>query len=301
MNIDDWFQWPTKSTDPAANAVIAVLLAMVIIAAVVMGALFLLPVVLVIALAKGVHWYVNQPTPTDQLYAQAQQRSITANFPDTDKFLDAHIDRFIDAIRDDLPAYHIYLTMVRITEAIYKAENLNNPLPPMIGGNAIEEGRYRDQLIAHQRKTADAPRTLELINGTLAKSYLDFIAALPSLAKSTPAEFAKCDEVEPFATFPLIDVLPDAGKTIMPLILPFFRDDVAQLGLFADIRTQLDRNFADASGTDYPTPSHKRIMPETHPGSPREIIWAYLHDTPFENLFYARQDPIVANPHARRL
>jgi hypothetical protein len=236
MNIDDWFQWPTKSTDPAANAAIAILLAMVIIAAVVMGALFLLPVVLVITLAKGIHWYVNKPTPTDQLYAQAQQRSITANFPDTDKFLDAHIDRFLDAIRDDLPAYHIYLTMVHITEAIYKAENLNNPLPPMIGGNAIEEGRYRDQLIAHQRKTADAPRTLELINGTLAKSYLGFIAALPSFAKSTPAEFTKCDEVEPFATFPLIDVLPDAGKTIMPLILPFFRDDVAQLGLFADIR-----------------------------------------------------------------
>ncbi|HEV3144386.1 MAG TPA: type IV secretion system DNA-binding domain-containing protein [Gemmataceae bacterium] len=28
-------------------------------------------------------------------------------------------------------------------------------------------------------------------------------------------------------------------------------------------------------------------MPETHSGSPREIVWAYLHDTPFEDLFYA--------------
>jgi hypothetical protein len=203
MNIDDWLQWPTKSTDPSANAAIAVFLVVAAIMLIIVGGMFLLPIVLVIAIAKGVHWYTHRPTPTDQLYAQTQQRSVTANFPHTDKFIDAYIDRFLDAIRDDLPGYRIYLAMVYITEAIYKEENLNNPLPPLVAANTIEEGRYRDRLLAHQRKTLDAPRTLEVINATIGKAYLDLIAALPPMAKATPDEFAKCDEVEPFASFPL--------------------------------------------------------------------------------------------------
>jgi len=63
-----------------------------------------------------------------------------------------------------------------------------NPLPPLVAANTIEEGRYRDQLIAHQRKTADAPRTLEIFNVTLGKCFLDFIAVLPKMAKATTSE-----------------------------------------------------------------------------------------------------------------
>lgn len=287
MSIEDWLQWPTKSTDPAANAAIAVFLVMAAAILIVVGGIFLLSVLLVLAIAKGVHWYVNRPTPTDQLYAQAQQRSITANFPEPEKFTDAYIDRFLDAIRDDLPAYHVYLAMVHIADALYKAENLNSPLPPTAAANSIEEGRYRDQLIAHQRKTADAPHTLEIFNATLGKCWLDFIAALPPIAKATAEEFAKCDEAEPFATFPLIDVLPDAGNAVWSLMLPYFREDAENLGLFADLRKQLERNFHQASGFDYPAPSHKLITPDQHKGAPREIVSAYLANTPFEALFYA--------------
>jgi hypothetical protein len=286
MSIEDWLQWPTKSTDPAANAAIAVFLVLAAIILVVVGGMFLLPVVLIIGIAKGVHWYMHRPTPTDQLYSQAQQRTITANFPEPEKFIDAYIDRFLDATRDDLPAYQIYLAIAHIADALYKEENLTNPLPPIAAANSIEEGRYRDQLIAHQRKTADAPHTLEVFNRALGKCFLDFIAALPPIAKATPAEFAKCDEIAPFAAFPLIDVLPDAANLIMPLMLPFFAEDVEQLSLFADIRKQLDRNFHQVSGVDCPAPSHKLITPDKHKGTPREIAAAYLANTPFEALFY---------------
>lgn len=287
MKIGDWLEWPTKSTDPAANAAIAGFLGIIIIGALVAGATILIPLALVVGIAKGIHWYVNKPTPTDQIFAQTQQRSISANFPDTDKFMEAYLDRFIDAIRDDLPAYQAFLLISQITEAIYKEENLNNPLPPLLAANAIEEGRYRDQLIAHQRKSADAPHTLEVFNSTLGKCYLDFIAALPSIAKATPAEFAKCDEVETFATFPLIDVLPDAAQLVWPLIRPFFTPEVEQLGLFAALRKQFERNVHDASGVEYPAPSHKLIFPDKYKGTPRQIVSAYLGNTPFEALFYA--------------
>src|SRR5271155_669861 len=112
MSGGDWLRWPTSSTDPAVNAAVAVFLALAAIILVVVGGMFLLPVVLILAIAKGVHWYANRPTPTDQLYSQAQQRSIAANFPEAEKFTEAYIDRFLDAIMNDLPAYHIYLAMI---------------------------------------------------------------------------------------------------------------------------------------------------------------------------------------------
>jgi Type IV secretion-system coupling protein DNA-binding domain len=282
----DWLRGLTSSNDPAMNAAIAVFLVMAAAILIVVGGMFLLPVVLVIGIAKGVHWYAHRPTPTDQLYAQAQQRTITANFPAPEKFTDAYIDRFIDAIRDDPPAYQIYLAAVQIADRLYKDENLTNPLPPLVAANTIEEGRYRDQLIAHQRKTADAPRTLEIFNVTLGKCFLDFIAILPKMAKPTYEEFAQCDEIEAFATFPLVDVLPNAGAVVWCLILPFFREEVEELGLFTELRSQLDRNLHYASGVDYPAPSHKLVTPDQHKGTPREIVSAYLANTPFEALFY---------------
>lgn len=287
MSIEDWFQWPTKSTDPGVNAAIALFLVMAAIVLVIVGGMFLLPVVLILAIAKGVHWYMYRPTPTDQLYAQAQQRGVVANFPDAEKFMEAYLSRFLDATRDDLPAYSIYLTIAHITEGLYECEKLTNPLPPLAAVNAIEEGRYRDRLIAYQRKTADAPHTLEVFNATLGKCYLDFIAALPAIAKATPAQFAKCEDVDAFATFPLVDVLPDVARLVWSVMLPFFSEDVEQLGLFTDIRKQLDRNFHQASTVDYPAPARKLITPEKHKGTSREIVAAYLANTPFEALFYA--------------
>src|SRR5262249_28433810 len=157
-------EWPTKSTDPGVNFVVIVVLAVLAIAALVVGATFIIPIAIVIGIAKGIHWYVNRPTPTDQLYAQAQQRTVSANFPDYEKFLEAHIDRLLEAPLDDPPAYHIFVTMTKVTGALYKEEILNSPLPPLVGASTIEEGRYRDQLLAYQRKIVDAPRTLQVFN-----------------------------------------------------------------------------------------------------------------------------------------
>jgi hypothetical protein len=282
MSIEDWLRWPTKSTDPAANAAIAVFLALVAIMLVVVGGMILLPVVAVLSIAKTVHWYVNRPTPTDQLYAQAQQRTVTANFPDPDQYLDAYLDRFLDAILDALPAYSIYRTMAHIAKALYEQEHLNNPLPPITAANTIEEGRYRDQLIAHQRKTADALRTLEVFSSALAKSNLDMIVELPPMAMTTREEFAKCDDIEAFATFPVLDVVPDAGRAVARTLYPFFHEDVEELGLFSQLRKQLDRNLKEASASN-----RDWVTPDQHPGSPADIVSTYLAGTPLEPLFYA--------------
>ena len=230
---------PINSNDPAANAAIAVFLAFVAVALVVVGGMFLLPVVVVIALAKGIHWYANRPTPTDQLYAHASQRTIAANVPDADKFLDAHLERFLEVVGDNLPTFQLYVTMARITDLLYRDESLYNPLPPLIAPNTIEEGRYRDQILLHQRKMLDAPRTLQVFNDTLGNVYVQFISYLPRIAKSTLEDFEKCGEVETFATFPLIDMLPSSGEAVLHLMSPFFAAEVEEVGLFENLRKQL--------------------------------------------------------------
>jgi hypothetical protein len=250
---------------------------------------FLIPIIVMIGIAKGVQWYMKRPVPTDQLYALTQQRSVSANFPTTSAFMNAHLDRFLDAIKDDLPSFHIYLTMAQITEALYEEEKLHNPLPPLspvVAVSEIEDGRFRDQLIAHQRKTVDAPRTLAVFNATISKCYLAFMTGLPPIAKSTTEEFSKCGKVESFATLPLIDVLPDTGRTVALIASAFFDPDVEDIGLFLRARKQLERNFQNASGAGDHS-NTKLLTPDKYRGTPQEIVSAYLTHTPFQALFDA--------------
>jgi hypothetical protein len=286
MNVDDWFKWPTNSSDPGVNFVVLVGLIVLVGFALTVGAMIAIPILIVLGIAKGVHWYVNQPVPTNQLQAQAQQRVITANFPTPEAFHDMHLGRLIEAIRDEPPAVPIVTAMVGISDDLYHAEDLNNPLPPIAPQGTIEEGRYRDALIAYQRKSADAPKTLETINATLGSAFTRFIATLPPIAKTTPAAFIE-DAAPPFATFPLIDVLPDPAHAVTTLISPFFKDEATGLGLFARLRRQLESNTHEVSGLAYPAPADKLTFPEDFKGAPRDLISGYLHDTPLEELFGA--------------
>ena len=142
MNIDDWFQWPTRSTDPGVNFFVAIVLLVITILLIVATGAFLIPIIVMIGIAKGVAC-MNRPVPTDQLYALTQQRGVSANFPTTSAFMNAHLDRFLDAIKDDLPSFHIYLTMAQITEALYEEEKLHNPLPPLSPVVAVSGIRRR--------------------------------------------------------------------------------------------------------------------------------------------------------------
>jgi hypothetical protein len=286
VSVEDWFKWPTNSSDPGVNFVVLVGLIFVVVFALTLGTVIAIPVLIVLAIVKGVQWYGNRPVSTDELRTEAQQRVIAASFPTPEAFHDLHMGRLIEAIRGDPPALPIVTTMVGISDDLYRVEDLNNPLPPIAPQGTIEEGRYRDALITYQRKSADAPKTLETINSTLGAAFTRFIAGLPPIAKSTAAQIAD-DDAQPFATFPLIDVLPDPANAVMTLISPFFSDAPTELGLFAGLRRQLESNTHEVSGVAYPAPADKLIFPEHFKGSPRDLVFAYLHDTPLEEVFGA--------------
>src|SRR5262249_24532766 len=107
MNLDDWLTWPTKSSDPGVNFVVLVVLSLLVVFAIVVGAMFLIPILIVLGIAKGVHWYVNRPVPTADIYAHTQLLSERAQFPKTDEFLEAHLKHLINAFRGDYPAYNV--------------------------------------------------------------------------------------------------------------------------------------------------------------------------------------------------
>jgi hypothetical protein len=87
-----------RSGSPATDALLLILLLFGLIIAIIFGAMFLIPIGIAIGVVKGIQWYVNRPIPTDRLYAQTEQRSVSANFPDTEQFVDAFLDRMLDAL-----------------------------------------------------------------------------------------------------------------------------------------------------------------------------------------------------------
>ena len=288
MKIEDWFEWPTKSKDPAANAAIAVLIIMAGATLFIAGIVVALPLAIAFAIGYGIYKYSNRPTPTDKIYVQTEQRVIAANFPNSETFLRAHGDRLLDSfLETEPPAYSLYLNMMEISQRLYEMEKFANPLPPIPPKDTVEEGRYRDMLLSFQKRSADAPATLALFADALSKAYLDFLENLPGMTRTDRATFARTDEVQHFATFPLLDVLPKPGQAVERLIAPFFAEPVIELGLFAELRKQIERNAADAFRGKNDPP-----LPSAFQGSAEEIVRAYLKNTPLESLMgtsnYAR-------------
>jgi hypothetical protein len=62
---------------------------------------------------------------------------------------------------------------------------------------------------------------------------------------------------------------------------------VDQIGLFTDLRKQLERNLHEATRAESRGASTKVVSADKHKGSAREIVGAYLHHTPFQELLYA--------------
>jgi hypothetical protein len=250
----------------------------------------LIPVVLII----GTVWigfqlygrYQDRPKATITIHRQVTEALVSAHFPTKDEFVDKYLDHLIDALEGTSPAYCIYLTMAQVAAYLYDIENLNDvPAPRLVmGGDVLEEARYRDRLLQHQRKIEDPKRTLDAIFRTLDDCFLTLTRNLPPMART-----ARLVEPQPGGSaVQLIDVLPHAGAIVRSITAPFFQDDIVDLGLFASLRTQLERNLHRASDVEYSSVSRyskKLTFPDEAKGTPVQIVSDYLKDTPLIDLF----------------
>lgn len=283
MTLDDWLKWsPPKSANPYVNLFILVAVVALAALAVTVGFVVAVPAVIVICLVKGAHWYVSRPVPLARLQAAAQQQLIAANFPAADQFFRSYVTQLFELWKPVFPAGVIYQVMGEIAEQLYAAEGFDRQAAASVALSRIEEGRERDRLRLHMRRCESASTTLTQFQDALNRAFAGLRDALPPMACATQEELLSDSEPPALATVPLIDIRPDIGAVVHRIVLAFFTAPLRQLGLFAELRTQLERNLADASAG---ASGGKTIWPDQHKGLSREIVDIYLHDTPFAALF----------------
>jgi hypothetical protein len=278
---DHWLKYALFSGDPGVTFVAIIMCFFLVCIAIVAGAIFAVPFGVGFAIFKWVQWQSRRPTPTGEILSATQQHVVAANFPDTDAFVDAYAHRLYEAWEPDLPAEAIGEQMLHVAAVLYDAERLDNPLPPIPPTSLIEEGRYRDRLLSHARKCADAPVTLSAFSDALSQSLSALRDALPRLARETPDQTRDraLRQGEVSFTVPVLDLMPSVGIIVGNMVAPFFGEPTTRLELFFGLRRQLEFNVAQTAT------AAKAVMPEDFKGTPRDIVDTYLSGTPLAPLF----------------
>ncbi len=271
-----------EELDAGTGIFISLLVVFFALAIIFIGFFVLAPLaVLALAIWLG-YKYATRPvvTPVTEIAQQVQENAIQANFPNTKQFGYAFTDRMYDALGEDRHvAYSILENMCLVAAHLYGQERFNNPLPPFTPQNAIEEGRYRDQLAAFQRKIADPQAALGLFTNTLFDAFNSFKLHLPGMAFVSREEYLRTEEdaFEKEASFPLIDIIKEPQIILTSLIGSFFSEEIQDRGIFGPLRRQIEANIAEAG-----------CIPSEYKGDPQSMVEAYLSNTGLENLFASR-------------
>jgi hypothetical protein len=266
-----------KSTDPTANAVLIIFAALFGIILLSVGALIVLPVALAFIAWRIYLWYSRLPLKTEEVIQLATLPE-RVPFPTTDEFLESELNHLFDIWEEDLPHYDLYVKLSTVAQTLYEEEEVAR-LPALpIAPNDIEEARYRDRLLAYVKKTQDMPGVLALMNKTITEASSAYVEALSPIARTGTATFLPETSPRPYATVPLLDVIPNVGQAITTIASAFYSEDVIQKGLFRKLRKQLDENLKSAD-------PKKELLPEAHKGTPEEIVNTYLRGTPLWQLF----------------
>jgi len=100
-----------------------------------------------------------------------------AHFPSTDDFVKPFVTRLNKEFNSRLKSYPIYPLFNAIGETaleLYDEEQLYSLSPAAVISGEVEHGRYRDFLIAHQKKLVDPARTASLFTSTVINAAVQF-------------------------------------------------------------------------------------------------------------------------------
>ena len=173
-----------------------------------------------------------------------------------------------------MPSEKIFVEMEVVAAVLYDQENLRATEPVAeVQSNPIEAARYRDLLIAQQKKARDPKLTLDTMQSACVMSSMALVKHLPPMA------LVDDDEPETAWAVPLVDIIPNVGQAVWDMVLPYFDPKVIDLGLFSAFRAQFDANVKVASK------GGKEIFPDRAAGSPREIVATYLRNTQLREIF----------------
>ncbi len=250
----------------------------------VISGLIFIPFLTIRGTIQGVRRLANRPQPTRRLRQQLDE--IPPPFPTTAEFERSHAERLLTAWIDKVPLRPVFDRMMRIAGALYQAEGFD-PLapPPPLSAEPIGLGRYRDEVISGLRTARDAPRILSTIHATLGASFGELARKLPSSSLTNGDALQSAEEPQSLFKVALVDMVRNPKQAVADLIVPFHAPDAVHYKLFQGLRDQLNRNLYEASGQRDGAPLNKLIHPYDHPGTPQQVIKAYLGYTPLQYLF----------------
>jgi hypothetical protein len=162
------------------------------------------------------------------------------------------------------------------------------PLPPDELLTGISGARLRDFFRIRLRTFSDEEATQDALGRVMVESFLRFHNELPRFLKCAVDELDNPVPASFMTT--LLDVVPDAGAAVHETLRPFLHQEVDDVALFASFRTQLYRNLYAVNGHNFPSDKpvdiSRFVFPSESELPPRELVHAYLKETPFENLLH---------------
>jgi hypothetical protein len=261
--------------------------ALLIIALAILLSPFVLIAGVVIIAFKLYEAHQNSPARLALLESQEraafyEQATKPVSFPDAEAFSHSVMLGYFPH-QDTPPIPQVAWFFASVFEVLYQDEAFDKlpNAPARLTG--IDGARYRDLLADRMKRTQDSALTLATMENTFKESLGDFHKLLPAVAQASKSRFAElieADETKQTIKVPLIELMPDTGKAVDALLLPFFSKEIRELNLFASLRKSLEENQAEMSRGKSPL-----VMPSDFKGTPREIVTGYLKDTVFENLF----------------
>ena len=237
------------------------------------SAIIYVPFYVIRGAVRGARRIASRPEPTSRLRGRLEE--IVDPFPTTETFKTDFESKFIAACGGRVPLPAILSCLVTTATCLYQDQGLDPLAPPSPSGiDPITRARYRDEIIAGLKTAGEAPRILATIQRAFLAAFAELARKLP--ASSLAARDAASPSAEPLFTIALADMVRNPGQAVADMIRPFHEPSVESFKLFRALREQLNRNLYEASGQRSPAPEHKLVHPCDHPGSPKEIVKAYL-------------------------
>lgn len=211
------------------------------------------------------------------LYETACERQKT--MPDVHEF-ETRVWRAIFSQLRQWPSFPLAMEVFSIARVLYAAENFTVLAPPHAAASTAEQLRYC-QSITERTAKWDEPQFPDIMVETISRALVDFFRLLPVSALQT-AEGLRTSPLSPDG-LPELDVLEALGNpmpAIESLISPFYSERVLAHGLFAFLRMRLDENVRNTAVLDG--------LPPQGADNAVSTVRAYMKDTPFETLFFAK-------------
>jgi hypothetical protein len=259
------------------------------------------PIFLLGAIGLGIAWWHlwspwgqirRYREQLQELYGQAKARAehlSVSEGDDVSKLVLSLISERLDGLN---PPYHGMANFWNLPARLYRdaTANVKDIPPPPETDNRITLAQYYD-LIKGVLAKLNHPDLNELLKLTLAESMINLLDALPRSCLTSDAQLDLLVEeklVPPPFFLPLGEMLQKPGEVVQDMLLPFYDPQLRELGLFDELRKQLDRNLAAADN----------VMPKDNSAPAAEIVATYLSGTGLDELFDTHV-PFMLPPKAR--